>query len=92
MAAAAADTADAVAGAANAATSAAIVIATTAAAAAADVEGMPPGPVDLSTYVPGPVEVGWQIWFGAIIATIPFVIGAYEFGKRIVSAGTRCSK
>jgi hypothetical protein len=31
------------------------------------------------------VEVGWQIWFAAIVSTIPFVIGAYEFGKRIVS-------
>lgn len=42
-------------------------------------------PVDPGTYVPGPVEVGWQIWFAAIISTVPFVIGAYEFGKRIVS-------
>lgn len=42
-------------------------------------------PADSSTYVPGPVEVGWQIWFAAFISTIPFVIGAYEFGKRIVS-------
>lgn len=50
------------------------------AAANADV-----APVDPSTYVPGPVEVGWQIWFAAIISTVPFVIGAYEFGKRIVS-------
>lgn len=37
-------------------------------------------------YTPGPVEVGWQIWFAAVVSTIPFVIGAYEFGKRIVSA------
>ncbi len=37
-----------------------------------------------STYVPGPVEVGWQIWIGAIAGVIPFAIGAYEFGKRIV--------
>lgn len=42
-------------------------------------------PVDPSTYTPGPVEVGWQIWFAAIVSTIPFAIGAYEFGKRIVS-------
>lgn len=42
-------------------------------------------PVDPSTYVPGPAEVGWQIWFAAIVSTIPFVIGSYEFGKRIVS-------
>jgi hypothetical protein len=53
------------------------------AAAVAEADGF--RPVDPSTYVPGPVEVGWEIWFGAIIATIPFVIGAYEFGKRIVS-------
>jgi hypothetical protein len=54
-----------------------------AAAAATAADGMP---VDLSTYVPGPVEVGWQIWFAAVVSTIPFIIGAYEFGKRIVSA------
>lgn len=42
--------------------------------------------VSPSAYVPGPVEVGWQIWFAAAVSTIPFVIGAYEFGKRIVSA------
>jgi hypothetical protein len=41
--------------------------------------------VDPSTYVPGPIEVGWQIWFAAVVSTVPFVIGAYEFGKRIVS-------
>lgn len=34
--------------------------------------------------MPGPVEVGWQIWAGAIAGVIPFAIGAYEFGKRIV--------
>lgn len=38
-------------------------------------------------YVPGPVEVGWQIWAGAIAGIIPFAIGAYEFGKRIVRRG-----
>jgi hypothetical protein len=37
-----------------------------------------------SSYTPGPVEVGWQIWFAAVVSTIPFVIGAWEFGKRIV--------
>lgn len=42
--------------------------------------------MDASSYTPGPVEVGWQIWFAAVVSTIPFVIGAYEFGKRIVSA------
>ena len=35
-------------------------------------------------YVPGPVEVGPEIWVGAIAATIPFVIGSWEFAKRIV--------
>jgi len=42
-------------------------------------------PITPSTYTPGPVEVGWQIWFAAFVSTVPFVIGAYEFGKRIVS-------
>lgn len=42
-------------------------------------------PILPSAYTPGPVEVGWQIWFAAVVSTIPFVIGAYEFGKRIVS-------
>eukprot|EP00877_Chromochloris_zofingiensis_P014948 jgi/Chrzof1/9707/Cz04g12260.t1 len=62
--------------------------AATAAAAATTsvgVDELPPvGPVDLSHFTPGPVEVGWEIWFGAVAATIPFVIGAYEFGKRIL--------
>lgn len=35
-------------------------------------------------FVPGPVEVGWQIWFGAFVGVVPFAIGAYEFGKRIL--------
>ena len=38
----------------------------------------------LPVYVPGPVEVGWEIWLGAAAGVIPFAIGAYEFGKRIV--------
>ena len=42
------------------------------------------GPVDTATYVPGPVDVGWQVYVGAAVATIPFIIGAYEFGKRIL--------
>ncbi len=37
-------------------------------------------------YVPGPVEVGPEIWVGTIAACVPFVIGSWEFGKRIVSA------
>ena len=39
----------------------------------------------VTKYVPGPVEVGPEIWVGAIAATIPFVIGSWEFAKRIVS-------
>ena len=39
----------------------------------------------VSKYVPGPVQVGPEIWVGAIAATIPFVIGSWEFAKRIVS-------
>lgn len=38
----------------------------------------------MTSYVPGPVQVGPQIWAGAIAATIPFVIGSWEFAKRIV--------
>jgi hypothetical protein len=37
-------------------------------------------------YQPSPYTPGWEVWFGAAVATIPFVIGAWEFGKRIVSA------
>lgn len=47
--------------------------------------GVPDPHITPSTYTPGPVEVGWQIWFAAFVSTVPFVIGAYEFGKRIVS-------
>ncbi len=36
-------------------------------------------------YVPSPVEVGWEVWVGFVAGVVPFVIGAYEFGKRIVS-------
>jgi hypothetical protein len=57
--------------------SAAAETAATAAAAAA-------GPVDAATYVPGPFEPGWQVYFGAFIGVVPFAIGAYEFTKRIV--------
>lgn len=53
----------------------------TAIAAASDVQSA----VSTYTYTPGPIEVGWQIWFAAFVSTVPFVIGAYEFGKRIVS-------
>lgn len=38
------------------------------------------------SYTPSPVDLGWQIWAGFAAGIIPFAIGAYEFGKRIVSA------
>lgn len=44
-------------------------------------------PADLAVpgkYVPGPVEVGWQIYVGSAVAAFPFVLGSYEFGKRIL--------
>ncbi|KAK9830062.1 hypothetical protein WJX72_009504 [[Myrmecia] bisecta] len=41
-------------------------------------------------FTPGPVEVGWEIWAGAAAGVIPFIIGAWEFGKRIVIQ-RRCS-
>ncbi|GMH42965.1 hypothetical protein BSKO_10887 [Bryopsis sp. KO-2023] len=37
-----------------------------------------------STFTPGTVEVGWEIYFGAAAGVVPFIIGAWEFGKRIV--------
>lgn len=55
-----------------------------AAAAVAQEAAQYTGPVDSSTYVPGPVDVGWQIYFGAAIGVFPFIIGSYEFGKRIL--------
>lgn len=33
----------------------------------------------VGTYVPGPVEVGWEIWVGFIAGVIPFAIATYEF-------------
>lgn len=51
-------------------------------------EAPPPYPIPDSmvtgTYVPGPIEVGWQIYVGSAVAAFPFVLGAYEFGKRIL--------
>ena len=44
------------------------------------------GPGSAAGFTPGPVEVGWEIWFGAVVGVVPFAIGAYEFGKRIVSS------
>lgn len=44
----------------------------------------PPESMATGTYVPGPVEVGWQIYVGSAVAAFPFFLGAYEFGKRIL--------
>lgn len=63
--------------AANAATKAADTLADSMAA-----EGIVP--VDPSNYVPSPVEVGWEIYFGAFAGAFPFAIGLYEFTKRIM--------
>eukprot|EP00873_Tetraselmis_striata_P045300 jgi/Tetstr1/465564/TSEL_000125.t1 len=41
-------------------------------------------PVDPSNYVPSPIEVGWEIYFGAFAGAFPFAIGLYEFTKRIM--------
>jgi hypothetical protein len=40
---------------------------------------------DSATYVPSPYEPGWEVWVGAVAGVIPFAIGSFEFGKRIVS-------
>jgi hypothetical protein len=42
------------------------------------------GPVDMATYKPSPVDVGWQVYVGFAVGVFPFIIGAYEFGKRIL--------
>ncbi|GIL97533.1 hypothetical protein Vretimale_3176, partial [Volvox reticuliferus] len=39
---------------------------------------VPPG------YVPSPLEPGWEVWLGFVAGVVPFAIGAYEFGKRII--------
>jgi hypothetical protein len=31
-----------------------------------------------------PVDVGWEVYAGAVAGVVPFIIGAWEFGKRIV--------
>jgi hypothetical protein len=41
------------------------------------------GPVDMATYKPGPMDVVWQVYVGSAVGVFPFMIGAYEFGKRI---------
>ena len=38
-----------------------------------------------STYVPSPYSPGWEVWIGFAAGVIPFIIGGYEFTKRIVS-------
>lgn len=38
----------------------------------------------VNAYVPGPVSVGPEIYAGALAGVIPFAIGSWEFGKRIV--------
>lgn len=51
------------------------------------------GSATASTYVPGPVEVGWQIWVGFLAGVIPFAIGSWEFVKRLLiqQRCTECS-
>ncbi|GLI59535.1 hypothetical protein VaNZ11_001429, partial [Volvox africanus] len=39
---------------------------------------VPPG------YVPSLQEPGWEVWLGFVAGVVPFAIGAYEFGKRII--------
>lgn len=36
-------------------------------------------------YVPSPVNIGWEVYVGAVAGVIPFIIGAYQFTARIVS-------
>ncbi len=36
-------------------------------------------------YVPSPYEPGWEVWVGFVAGVVPFAIGSWEFGKRIVS-------
>ena len=36
-------------------------------------------------YVPSPMEVGWEAWVGFVAGVVPFIIGSWEFAKRIVS-------
>lgn len=38
-----------------------------------------------SKYVPSPMDgPTWQVWVGAIVGVIPFVIATYEFSKRVI--------
>jgi hypothetical protein len=40
---------------------------------------------EVHKYVPGPVTPSFQVLTGAVLGVIPFIIGSYEFGKRLVS-------
>lgn len=55
------------------------------AATAAELEAAGVSSTVPSGYVPSPLEPGWEIWTGFVAGVVPFFIGAYEFGKRIVS-------
>ena len=35
-------------------------------------------------YVPSPINIGWEVYVGAIAGVIPFAIGSYQFVARIV--------
>ncbi|KAF5838292.1 hypothetical protein DUNSADRAFT_3088 [Dunaliella salina] len=41
-------------------------------------------PVPAEKYVPSPVEPGWEVYAGFLAGIIPFAIGSWEFGKRII--------
>ncbi|GFR42086.1 hypothetical protein Agub_g2928 [Astrephomene gubernaculifera] len=69
----------AVAAAATATAAGELTAAVTTAAAAADAT-----PTAHGAYVPSPLEPGWEVWVGFVAGVAPFVIGAYEFGKRIL--------
>lgn len=55
-------------------------------AAAADADALVGAtPYVPGSYTPSPVDMSWQIYVGFAAGVIPFAIGAWEFGKRIVS-------
>mmetsp|Transcript_18602 Transcript_18602/g.52294 ORF Transcript_18602/g.52294 Transcript_18602/m.52294 type:complete len:290 (+) Transcript_18602:991-1860(+) len=41
-------------------------------------------PVPPEKYVPSPIEPGWEVYAGFLAGIIPFAIGSWEFGKRII--------
>lgn len=72
-------------GAAAVAAAAAIAASLPAGAAWAAAAAAVPGPgSETGAFTPGPVHIGWEVYVGAIAGVIPFAIGAYEFGKRIL--------